>query len=42
MIPPLAEALRSRPFSIMVELVASGMKREAQVLEIASNLATVL
>ena len=41
MITPLAEALRSRPFSIMVELVASGMKREAQVLEIASNLATI-
>ncbi len=41
MMAPLAEAIRSRPFSIMVELVASGMKREAQVLEIASNLATV-
>jgi methylenetetrahydrofolate reductase (NADPH) len=39
MITPLAEALRTRPFSIMVELVASGLKREAQVLEIASNLA---
>jgi methylenetetrahydrofolate reductase (NADPH) len=35
----LAEALRTRPFSIVVELVASGLKREAQVLEIASNLA---
>jgi 5,10-methylenetetrahydrofolate reductase len=41
MIIPLADALRSRPFSIMVELVASGLKREAQVLEIASNLATI-
>lgn len=41
MIVPLAEAIRSRPFSIMVELVASGLKREAQVLEIASNLATI-
>lgn len=38
---PLAETLRSRPFSIMVELVASGQKSEAAVLEIASNLATV-
>jgi methylenetetrahydrofolate reductase (NADPH) len=41
MIVPLAEALRTRPFSVMVELVASGLKREAQVLEIASNLATI-
>ena len=41
MIMPLAEAVRTRPFSIMVELVASGMKREAQILEIASNLAMV-
>lgn len=40
MIAPLAETIRSRPFSVMVELVASG-RREAQVLEIASNLATV-
>jgi methylenetetrahydrofolate reductase (NADPH) len=39
MMMPLAEALRTRPFSIVVELVASGLKREAQVLEIASNLA---
>jgi methylenetetrahydrofolate reductase (NADPH) len=37
----LAEAIRTRPFSIVVELVASGLKREAQVLEIASNLANV-
>jgi methylenetetrahydrofolate reductase (NADPH) len=41
MIMPLQEALRTRPFSVMVELVASGLKREAQVLEIASNLATI-
>jgi methylenetetrahydrofolate reductase (NADPH) len=41
MIVPLADAIRSRPFSIMVELVASGLKREAQVLEIASTLATI-
>ena len=41
MITPLPEALRTRPFSVMVELVASGLKREAQVLEIASNLATI-
>jgi 5,10-methylenetetrahydrofolate reductase len=39
-IAPLAETIRSRGFSAMVELVASG-KREAQVLEIASDLATV-
>lgn len=41
MMVPLAEALRTRSFSVMVELVASGLKREAQVLEIASNLATI-
>jgi methylenetetrahydrofolate reductase (NADPH) len=41
MITSLPEAIRSRPFSIMVELVASAHKSEAQVLEIASNLATV-
>ncbi len=41
MITPLREALRTRPFSVVVELVASGLKREAQVLEIASNLATI-
>lgn len=40
MIAPLAETIRSRGFSAMVELIASG-KREAQVLEIASDLATV-
>lgn len=40
MIASLAETIRSRPFPAMVELVASG-RREAQVLEIASNLATV-
>jgi 5,10-methylenetetrahydrofolate reductase len=39
-IAPLAETIRARGFSAMVELVASG-RREAQVLEIASNLATV-
>jgi methylenetetrahydrofolate reductase (NADPH) len=39
--PSLSEALRARPFPVMVELVASGMKREAQVLEIASQLATI-
>ena len=27
MIIPLAEALKTRPFSVMVELVASGLKR---------------
>jgi methylenetetrahydrofolate reductase (NADPH) len=37
----LGETIRSRPFSVMLELVASGMKREAQVLEIASHLATI-
>ena len=41
MIPQLAEAIRARPFPVMVELVASGLKREAQVLEIASHLATI-
>src|SRR5215212_7227182 len=41
MMIPLAEALKTRPFSIVVELVASGLKREAQVLEIASNLAMI-
>jgi 5,10-methylenetetrahydrofolate reductase len=39
-ITPLAETIRSRGFSAMVELVASG-RREAQVLEIASDLAMV-
>jgi methylenetetrahydrofolate reductase (NADPH) len=37
----LAEAIRARPFPVIVELVASGLKREAQVLEIASHLATI-
>ena len=41
MMTTVAEALATRPFSYMVELVASGLKREAQVLEIASNLATI-
>src|SRR6188508_1542060 len=41
MMTSLAEALSTRPFSIVVELVASGLKREAQVLEIASNLANI-
>ena len=37
----LAEAIASGRFSIVVELVASGVKREAQLLEIASNLANI-
>jgi methylenetetrahydrofolate reductase (NADPH) len=37
----LKDTLRAAPFSIMVELVASGLKREAQVFEVASNLATI-
>ena len=41
MITPLAESLRTRTFSAIVELVASGLKREADLLEIASQLATV-
>ena len=41
MIPHLSEAMRARTFPIMVELVASGLRREAQVLEIASHLATI-
>jgi methylenetetrahydrofolate reductase (NADPH) len=41
MITPLAEAVRSKGFPIMVELDTSEMKREAEVLEIASELATV-
>ena len=40
MIPPLAETIRARGFSAMVELVASG-RREAEVLETASDLAMV-
>jgi methylenetetrahydrofolate reductase (NADPH) len=38
---PLAEALRARRFSYVVELVASALKREAQVLEIAARLAAL-
>lgn len=41
MISQLAEAIRARPFPVMVELVASELRREAQVLEIASHLANV-
>jgi methylenetetrahydrofolate reductase (NADPH) len=41
MITPLAEAVRSKGFSIMVELDTSELKREAEVLEIASELAMV-
>lgn len=37
----LADALATNRFSIVVELVASGVKREAQLLEIASNLACI-
>ncbi len=37
----LGDALRDKPFSVVVELVASGLKREAQVLGIASQLATL-
>jgi methylenetetrahydrofolate reductase (NADPH) len=38
---PLAERVRSGQFLYMTELVASGLKREAQVLEIASKLAMI-
>ena len=38
---PLAESVRSGQFVYMTELVASGLKREAQVLEIASKLAII-
>ena len=41
MMIPLAEAIATGPFSILVELVASGVKREAQLLAIASDLANV-
>jgi methylenetetrahydrofolate reductase (NADPH) len=41
MITPLAEAVRSKGFAIMVELDTSELKREAEVLEIASELAMV-
>jgi methylenetetrahydrofolate reductase (NADPH) len=37
----LADAIRDKRFSVVVELVASGLKREAQVLGIASQLATL-
>jgi len=40
-INPLAEAVQARRFCYVVELVASAMKREAQVLEIAASLATI-
>ena len=32
---PLAEALAARRFSYVVELVATGLRREAQLLEVA-------
>ncbi|PWU20762.1 MAG: hypothetical protein C5B48_12100 [Candidatus Rokuibacteriota bacterium] len=38
---PLAEALCARRFCYVVELVASGLKREAQLLEVASRLAAL-
>lgn len=38
---PLREALQARRFCYVVELVASALKREAQVLEVASELAGV-
>jgi methylenetetrahydrofolate reductase (NADPH) len=38
---PLAERVKSGQFLYMTELVASGLKREAQVLEIASKLAMI-
>ena len=41
MMVPLAEAIATGPFSIVVELVASGLKREAELLEVAANLATI-
>ena len=37
----LAERVKSGQFVYMTELVASGLKREAQVLEIASKLAMI-
>jgi methylenetetrahydrofolate reductase (NADPH) len=37
----LRELIAARPFSLMVEIVASGLRREAQVLEVASNLASL-
>jgi methylenetetrahydrofolate reductase (NADPH) len=41
MMIPLGQAVAAGPFSIVVEIVTSGGKREAQVLEIASNLANI-
>ena len=41
MLAHLADAIRSRRFPVIVELVAADLRREAQVLEIASHLATV-
>jgi 5,10-methylenetetrahydrofolate reductase len=38
---PLAEALRTHRFCYVVELVASALRREAQVLEAASRLASL-
>ena len=38
---PLAEAIKAGRFCFVIELVASALKREAQVLEIAAKLATV-
>ncbi|HEY7141694.1 MAG TPA: methylenetetrahydrofolate reductase C-terminal domain-containing protein [Methylomirabilota bacterium] len=38
---PLAEALRAGRFCYVVELVASGLQREAKLLEVASRLARV-
>src|SRR5205823_1609171 len=40
-INPLAQALAARQFCYVVELVASALKREAQVLEIGAKLALV-
>ena len=41
MMNPLADALAARRFSYVVELVATGLRREAQLLEVASRLATL-
>jgi 5,10-methylenetetrahydrofolate reductase len=38
---PLAGALAARRFCYVVELVATGLRREAQLLEVASRLATL-
>jgi 5,10-methylenetetrahydrofolate reductase len=38
---PFPEALRARRFCYVVELVASGLTREARLLEVASRLATL-